>query len=81
MAWVIPTSFWGRHELYDVKLYKDKTWHFSFCNTKMSETTYVMKSGKHAVISQHYITTLGNIDLRCPARVQSKWYTLHVVVC
>lgn len=37
------------------------------------------KSGKHAVISQHYITTHGNIDLKCPARVYSECYI--VVVC
>lgn len=39
------------------------------------------KSGKHAVISQHYKTTLGNIDSKCRAGVYSKWSQYIVVVC
>lgn len=39
------------------------------------------KSGKHAVISQHYKTTLGNIDSKCRAGVYSEWSQYFVVVC
>lgn len=50
-------------------------------DVKNNRSYEYQKSGKHAVISQHYITTLGNIDLKCPAGVYSEWSWYIVVVC
>lgn len=41
-VWVIIILFWGRYELYDVKLYKDKIWYFLFFYIKMLKIIEVM---------------------------------------
>lgn len=42
MIWVIIILFWGRYEMYDVRLYKDKIWYFLFFYIKMLEIIEVM---------------------------------------
>lgn len=57
------------------------TFYFLHKDVRNNRSYEYQKSGKHAVISQHYKTTLGNIDSKCRAGVYSEWSQYIVVVC
>lgn len=55
--------------MYDVKLYKDKTWHFLFFYTKMSETTEVMNIRNlenmqlsHNIIKRLWVISIQSVE-------------------
>lgn len=55
--------------MYDVRLYKDKTWHFLFFYTKMSETTEVMNIRNlenmqlsHNIIKRLWVISIQSVE-------------------